>query len=57
MNERWIKASFRSATHCRAGIFTCPLDLFEYLDMVGLFETGWMIFDHTNAGSDFGYPR
>ena len=57
MNEQWIEASFRSAKRCCDGTFTFPLKRFEYLDAVGLFETSWMIFDHTaNAGNDFGYP-
>ena len=53
MNKTWIIASFHSADHSRV---TPPLELIEYLDAVGLFETSWMIFDHSKAGSDFGYP-
>ena len=56
MNKTWIKASFHSAGHSRGGPLIPPLNLIEYLDMVGLFETSWMIFDHSKAGSDFGYP-
>lgn len=56
MNENWIEASFRSGDHSRDGIVTGPSELIEYLDAAGLFETSWMIFDHTQAGSDFGYP-
>ncbi len=33
------------------------LDEYEYLDVMGLFETGWMVFDHLNHPANYGYPR
>ncbi|KKM70271.1 hypothetical protein LCGC14_1442430 [marine sediment metagenome] len=57
MNENWIEASFRCAKRCCDGTFTSSLTRFEYLDAVGLFETSWMIFDHTSSDNGFGYPR
>ena len=57
MNENWIKASFHVGNRCRNGVFARPLELFEYLDVMGLFETSWMVFDHEWGGSKFGYPR
>lgn len=56
MNENWIEASFRSGNHCRNSTFTRPLELFEYLDTVGLFETSWMVYSHSSTGLHFGYP-
>lgn len=56
MNENWIQASHNVACRPRRRQ-PAPL-LFEYLDIMGLFETGWMIFDHNWLGGDqFGYPR
>ncbi len=34
-----------------------PLERFEYLDVMGLFETGWIVYNHTRSGHDFGYPK
>ena len=56
MNKNWIAASFSVGNHCRNGIFTRPLELFEYLDVMGLFETSWMVYPHSNTGHRFGYP-
>ena len=57
MNENWIRASFRVGNHYRNGTYTRPLELFEYLDAMGLFETGWMVYHHTSNGNNFGYPK
>lgn len=53
MNENWIRASHNIAR--RGGLKRAP-QRFEYLDIMGLFETGWMVFDHAWSGHEFGYP-
>lgn len=54
MNENWIQASRNIAHRPRS---ERALQRFEYLDIMGLFETGWMVFDHKWGGHEFGYPR
>lgn len=54
MNENWIEASRNIARRSRPDR---DQQRFEYLDIMGLFETGWMVFDHKWGGHDFGYPR
>ncbi len=58
MNEAWITASYVVSAQCREtpSIGACSLEVFEYLDIMGLFETGWMVFDHKWGGHDYGYP-
>ena len=54
MNEIWVIASQHIAEQCRDSIRS--LEKFEYLDIMGLFETGWIVYSHTISGHDFGYP-
>jgi len=57
MNKLWIKDSYKSANLFRSG--QCGSDdemrLVRILDMAGMFETSWLVFDHTNK-SRYGYP-
>jgi len=58
MNERWIEHSHDDALIQRRDdpLFSADeLSRYEYLDMLGLFESSWMIFDHDN-NSGYGYP-
>ena len=61
MNKRWIEASHHEANRCRQNSWIVDgLDIFEYLDTMGLFETGWMIYDFDVFPDEKGkyeYPR
>ena len=54
MNKKWIRHSHVSAEHYSKNDKP-NLKQVRELDMVGLFETSWMIFDHQS--SMYGYPR
>lgn len=54
MNDKWIRHSHLSVYHYN--INDKPnLKLVRELDMVGLFETSWMIFKHYSKM--YGYPN
>ncbi len=57
MNKQWIEDSYLSTTHGRD---EDDLDRFEYLDMIGLYETCWMIYDFDDYTehdkNHYGYP-
>lgn len=57
MNKQWIEASYIIGDIHRIehGIITKV----SYLDILGLFESSWMIFEYTNRDHEieFGYPR
>lgn len=59
VNETWMIASHHIAKrYGETFLFNDrPLERFEYLDVMGLFETGWIVYNHTRSGHDFGYPR
>jgi len=65
MNEEWIKASHYHAAHFRTtflpgGEEYIRYPLYEYLDVMGMYETGWIIYDfdkYKNERSKYGYPR
>lgn len=58
MNKQWIEDSHLSAERCRNGD---DLDIFEYLDTIGLYETCWMILDFDDYTEHdkghYGYPN
>lgn len=60
MNKQWIIASNNVAERIRE-LFQLQLkhnlENIEYLDLMGLYETGWIVYPHHHAGHDFGYPR
>ena len=62
MNNLWIEDSHYEANRCRKRIShdIDTLDKFEYLDMMGLFETCWMIHDFDDYTehdkNHYGYP-
>ena len=56
MNKIWIKDSHNSAAFFRDG---CPepdekMRVIRILDVVGMFETGWLLFNHPY--NKYGYP-
>ena len=53
MNEKWIEHSHLSVNHYDVNDKPNIKKVRE-LDMVGLFETSWMIFYH--PGKIYGYP-
>jgi len=54
MNKRWIEHSHLSADHY--DVTNNPnLKQVRELDMMGLFETSWMIYKH--PGNIYGYPN
>lgn len=60
MNKTWIEASHCEANRCRQSSWIADgLDKSEYLDTMGLFETGWMIYDFDvhDEKDEYGYPR
>ena len=63
MNKRWIQDSHLNAERCRKECWweVGGLDVFEYLDMIGLYETCWMIHDFDDYTEHdkghYGYPN
>ena len=63
MNNLWIEDSHYEAKRCleQPGYRVDDLDRFDYLDMIGLFETCWIIYDFDDfTNSDrimSGYPQ
>ena len=64
MNKEWIEASHYHAHRYRRNFLHYgeehSLPIYEYLDAIGLFETGWMIYDfdkYENESSKYEYPR
>jgi len=66
MNKQWIEASHFHARSYSRRIFLSDSEeyrrhpTYEYLDIMGLFETGWMIYDfdtYANEKIKYGYPR
>lgn len=55
MNKLWIEHSHDDSTLHREEYNIKRLSRFEYLDMVGLLETSWMIYEHTGRRK-YGYP-
>lgn len=63
MNKQWIQDSHLSVERCRKESWhedDDGLDRFEYLDMIGLYETCWMILDFDDYTEHdkghYGYP-
>jgi len=63
MNKQWIEASHYHANHYRR-VFSLGKEggrppTYEYLDVIGLFETGWIIYDfdkYNDERDKYGYP-
>jgi len=54
MNNKWIEHSHLSIDHYST--FDKPnIKQVRELDIVGLFETSWMVFEHPDNG--YGYPK
>jgi len=53
MNKAWVQASHDSVNHYNVANESNIKQVRE-LDMMGLFETSWMIFHH--PGKMYGYP-
>jgi len=62
MNKQWIEASHYHANNYREKHYKegCRA-LYEYLDVVGLFETGWITYNFDAYNEDernkYGYPK
>jgi len=58
MNKAWIRDSYKSAELFRRGHHERDkkLQLVRILDMAGMFETSWIVFDHSLSSSRYGYP-
>lgn len=64
MNKRWIEDSYLNAIRCRQefwDVIDDGLDRFEYFDMIGLYETCWVVFDFDDMTEHdkghYGYPN
>jgi len=59
MNNLWMTDSYKSAAIFRHNPDDSEdLRAIRILDAVGMFETGWMIFDHRNRNRNrYGYPN
>ena len=59
MNNHWIDASHESAENYKenlSGLLKSEkMYLVRVLDIIGLFETGWLVFEHVDTR--FGYPH
>jgi len=58
MNKLWIKDSHKSADYIRSGRRErdARLQLIRVLDAIGMFETSWLLFDHSYNTERYGYP-
>ncbi len=65
MNEQWIEASHYHAGRYRRSFFSLTrkgehLPTYEYLDVMGMYETGWMVYDFDTYDeyerNKYGYP-
>ena len=59
MNNRWISDSYESAAYFRRKFHNrrySKLRLITILDVVGMFETGWLIYNHSNT-TKYKYPK
>lgn len=62
MNELWIEHSHYSSNCCLEDFLdnhNTDLEQFEHLDVMGLFETSWMIYPYHNDqenNNSYGYP-
>lgn len=63
MNKQWIEAShYHARLYRRASRSGSDeqLYIYEYLDIMGLFETGWIVYDfdqyERTERNKFGYP-
>jgi len=56
MNNKWIDASHESSENYKSNLsgLNEEMYLMRVLDIVGLFETGWIVFNHID--DRFGYP-
>ena len=56
MNEKWVVASHESAENYKLNLPGLPekMYLVRVLDISGMFETGWIVFNHIDNRS--GYP-
>ena len=61
MNKLWIEHSYYDAIlRCEDDplIGIDKLAQFEYLDVMGLYETSWMVYEHEKQAKDeYGYPN
>ncbi|KKK55385.1 hypothetical protein LCGC14_3075060 [marine sediment metagenome] len=62
MNKQWIEDSHLNVERCRMESWhEDGLDRFEYLDIIGLYETCWMVFDFDDYTEHdkghYGYPN
>lgn len=57
MNNKWISDSHESADYFRGGREErdIRLGLIRILDVAGMFETSWLVFDHPH--NKYGYPN
>lgn len=58
MNKLWIKISYEWADQFRTDRSTDHIDIYDYLDLLGLYETCWLSynFDDDTDKKIFGYP-
>ena len=60
MNNLWIGHSHESAEYVRDDFLDNSVDdlkWFEYLDVIGCFETSWMIYEFHPNKIEYGYPN
>jgi len=60
MNKLWIKDSHSSARLFKnnPNEYDAAMRPISTLDMTGMFETSWMIFNHSNNTKyGYGYPK
>lgn len=60
MNKLWVEHGYNTSSRCRKDLLNhnIVLQRFEYLDVIGLFETCWIIYEyHNNKDRNYGYPR
>jgi len=57
MNKLWISDSHKSAKLLKhEQLDDEKLQLVRMLDATGMFETSWIVFDHSLSSSRYGYP-
>jgi len=60
MNEEWIRDSHKSAKFFKNILSDCDetekMILIRTLDITGMFETSWLLFDH-GCNTKYGYSK
>ncbi len=56
MNNKWIEISYQWAARCKKDGSIDHINIYDYLDILGLYETCWFSYDFEDEDKEtFGY--